>query len=391
MRFVLARRLQGLGASIFTQMDDIRKELESAGRELINLSVGSPDRAPSKHVQQVLSQAVLDGGLYGYTMSRGTKEFRQSCTDWYKLRFNVELDPEKEILPLMGSQDGLAHIFMAYIDPGDIALIPDPGYPVYSVGLLLAGGQKVSIPLLAEHGFLPDLTAIEPEIANKAKILFLNYPNNPTSAVAPLSYFNEVAAFAKEYDILVCHDAAYSELAFGEYRPPSFMQAKNAKEVGVEFHSISKTYNLAGARLGFVVGNPDTIAALTLLKENIDYGVFGPVLKAGAAALLGNQEEVENNRQAYQRRRDIWIEGCAQVGWSMPIPQATMFIWAPVPTNQDSFSFAECLAREAGVIVVPGVAFGKYGEGYIRIALVQDDEDMAEAVRRIQVFFNTKV
>jgi LL-diaminopimelate aminotransferase len=383
--------LQGLGASIFTQMDDIRKELELAGRELINLSVGSPDRAPSRHVQQVLSQAVLDGGLYGYTMSRGTKEFRQSCADWYKLRFNVELDPEKEILPLMGSQDGLAHIFMAYIDPGDIAFIPDPGYPIYTVGLLLAGGRKVSLPLLAEQAFLPDLTAIKPEIAAKAKILFLNYPNNPTSAVAPLSYFDEVAAFAKEYDIIVCHDAAYSELAFGDYRPPSFMQAKNAKEVGVEFHSISKTYNLAGARLGFVVGNSDTIAALTLLKENIDYGVFGPVLKAGAAALLGNQDEVENNRQAYQRRRDIWLEGCAEVGWSMPSPQATMFIWAPVPANQDSFTFAECLAREAGVIVVPGVAFGKYGEGYVRIALVQDEKEMTEAVRRVQVFFNTKV
>lgn len=391
MRFVLARRLQGLGASIFTQMDDIRKELESAGLELINLSVGSPDRAPSKHIQQVLSQAVLDGGLYGYTMSRGTKEFRQSCADWYKLRFNVELDPEKEVLPLMGSQDGLAHIFMAYIDPGDIALIPDPGYPIYSVGLQLAGGQKVSIPLLAENGFLPDLTGIKPDIARKAKILFLNYPNNPTAAIAPLSYFDEVAAFAKEYGILVCHDAAYSELAFGGYRPPSFLQAKSAKEVGVEFHSISKTYNLAGARLGFVVGNADTIAALTLLKENIDYGVFGPVLKAGATALLGDQEEVENNRQAYQRRRDIWIKGCAQVGWLMPIPQATMFIWAPVPTNQDSFSFAESLAREAGIIVVPGVAFGKYGEGYVRIALVQDDEDMAEAVRRVQRFFNKKV
>jgi LL-diaminopimelate aminotransferase apoenzyme (EC 2.6.1.83) len=388
---VLARRLQELGTSIFTQMDDLRKELETEGRNLVNLSIGSPDLAPSENVRQILSTAVLDGDLYGYTTSRGTKEFRQSCSEWYKRRFDVILDPEKEILPLMGSQDGLAHIFMAYIDPGDIALIPDPGYPIYTIGLLLAGGQKVSIPLLAEHGFLPDLTVIKPEIADKAKILFLNYPNNPTSAVAPLSYFDEVAAFAKEYDILVCHDAAYSELAFGGYRPPSFMQAKNAKEVGVEFHSISKTYNLAGARLGFVVGNPDTIAALTLLKENIDYGVFGPVLKAGAAALLGNQDEVENNRQAYQRRRDIWIEGCAQVGWSMPIPQATMFIWAPVPTNQDSFSFAKCLAREAGVIVVPGVAFGEYGEGYIRIALVQDEEVMAEAVRRIQFFFKIQV
>ncbi len=391
MRLVLAQRLKGLGTSIFTQMDDIRKELELAGRNLINLSIGSPDRPPSKNVRQVLSQAVLDGGLYGYTTSRGTKEFRQSCSDWYKLRFNVDLDPEKEVLPLMGSQDGLAHIFMAYINPGDIALIPDPGYPIYSIGLLLAGGQKVAIPLLAEHGFLPDLAAIEPEIAQKAKLMFLNYPNNPTAAVAPLAYFNEVVAFAREYNILVCHDAAYSELAFGGYQPASFLQARNAKDVGVEFHSISKTYNLAGTRLGFVVGNSKTIDALTLLKENIDYGVFGPVLKAGTAALLGNQEEVEENRLAYQRRRDLRIKGCAQVGWSMAIPQGSMFVWAPVPTNQDSFSFAEGLAREAGVVVVPGVGFGNYGEGYVRVALVQDEDIMAEAVRRIQIFLALKV
>ena len=391
MILVLAQRLQGLGTSIFTQMDDIRKELELAGRNLINLSIGSPDRPPSENVRKVLSQAVLDGGLYGYTTSRGTKEFRQSCSDWYKLRFNVDLDPEKEVLPLMGSQDGLAHIFLAYINPGDLALIPDPGYPIYSIGLLLAGGQKVTIPLLAERGFLPDLTAIEPDIARKAKLMFLNYPNNPTAAVAPLSYFDEVVAFAREYNILICHDAAYSELAFDGYRPASFLQAKNAKDVGVEFHSISKTYNLAGTRLGFVVGNSKTIAALTLLKENIDYGVFGPVLKAGTAALLGNQEEVKENRLAYQQRRDLWIEGCAQVGWSMAIPHGSMFVWAPVPTNQDSFSFAECLAREAGVVVVPGAGFGNFGEGYVRIALVQDQNIMAEAVNRIQIFLGSKV
>ncbi len=388
---MLAQRLQGLGTSIFTQMDDIRKELEFSGRNLINLSIGSPDRSPSEKVRQVLSQAVLDGGLYGYTTSRGTKEFRQSCADWYKLRFDVDLNSEKEVLPLMGSQDGLAHIFMAYINPGDFALIPDPGYPIYSIGLLLAGGQKVSIPLLSERGFLPDLSAIEPEIARKAKLMFLNYPNNPTAAVAPLSFFEDVVAFAREYNILVCHDAAYSELAFEGYKPASFLQAKDAKDVGVEFHSISKTYNLAGTRLGFVVGNSKTIAALTLLKENIDYGVFGPVLKAGTAALLGNQAEVEGNRLAYQRRRDLWIEGCTKVGWSMTIPHGSMFVWAPVPTNQDSFSFAECLAREAGVVVVPGVGFGSFGEGYVRIALVQDEDIMAEAVHRIQFFLGSKV
>jgi LL-diaminopimelate aminotransferase len=386
---VLAQRLQGLGTSVFRQMDDLRKELETAGRNLINLSIGSPDRAPSLYLRQVLSAAVLDEKFYGYTLSRGTTEFRRSCCTWYKRRFNVELDPEKEVLPLMGSQDGLAHIFMTYIDPGDLALIPDPGYPIYSVGLHLAGGQKVSLPLLPEQGFLPDLTAVKPDIARQAKILFLNYPNNPTAATAPLAFFDEVVAFAREYDILICHDAAYSELAFAGYRPASFLQARNAREVGVEFHSISKTYNLAGTRLGFVVGKAEVISALALLKENIDYGVFEPVLKTGTAALLGDQEDIKENCLAYQRRRDIWIKGCAEVGWIMPTPRCTMFVWAPVPTKQDSISFAECLAREAGVLVVPGVAFGSYGEGFIRIALVQNEDMMREAVWRIRKYLGS--
>jgi aspartate/methionine/tyrosine aminotransferase len=388
---MLAQRLQGLGTSVFTKMDNLRKELETAGRDLINLSIGSPDRAPSLYLRQVLSEAVLDESLYGYTLSRGTKEFRQSCCTWYKKRFNVDLDPEKEILPLMGSQDGLAHIFMAYINPGDLALIPDPGYPVYSVGLHLAGGQRVPLPLLSENGFLPDLRAIKPEIARKAKILFLNYPNNPTAAAASLPFFDEVAAFAREYDILVCHDAAYSELTFAGYKPASFLQARNAREAGVEFHSISKTYNLAGTRLGFVVGKAEVIAALALLKENIDYGVFGPVLKAGSAALLGDQEDVKENCLAYQRRRDIWIEGCTEAGWSVPVPQGTMFVWAPVPTKQDSLSFAETLAREAGVLVVPGIAFGNYGEGFVRIALVQNEDKMRESAERVCKFLAGKV
>ena len=384
-----SKRLAGLGASVFTEMDNLRRELESAGKNLINLSIGSPDQAPPLEIRNVLSQAVLDGTQYGYTLSRGTETFRAVCAEWYQERFGVTLNPETEVLPLMGSQDGLAHIFLAYIDPGDLALIPDPGYPIYSAGLFLAGGEKIAVPLLEKNGFLPDLQQIDPDVARKAKLMFLNYPNNPTAAAAPLSFFEEVVEFAQEYDLLICHDAAYSELAFDGYRPVSFLQARGAKDVGIEFHSVSKTYNLAGARLGFVVGNADAIANLSQIKSNIDYGVFGPVLKAGTYALSCAQDSIEENRSAYQRRRDLWIEGCALAGWKMSVPQGSMFIWAPVPSKQDSVSFAMDLAREAGVIVVPGVAFGDHGEGYVRVALVQDESVIQEAVRRIQNFLKT--
>jgi len=381
-----SKRLDSLGASVFSEMDDLRRELENEGKDLINLSIGSPDRAPALEIRKILSEAVLDDSQYGYTLTRGTSDFRCACAEWYLERFGVSLDPETEVLPLMGSQDGLAHIFLTYIDPGDLALIPDPGYPIYTAGLMLAGGEKVAMPLSEKNGFLPDLRQINPDIARKAKLMFLNYPNNPTAAVAPLSFFQDVVEFAKEHDLLICHDAAYSELAFEGYRPVSFLQAQGAKEVGLEFHSVSKTYNLAGARLGFVVGNSEAIRNLSQLKANIDYGVFRPVLSAAAYALRSAHDSIEENRCAYQKRRDLLIEGCASAGWAMPTPQGSMFIWAPVPTKQDSFSFAIALAREAGVIVVPGVGFGEYGEGYVRIAMVQEESVLQEAVRRIQQF-----
>lgn len=381
-----SKRLDSLGASVFSEMDNLRRELEKSGKHLINLSIGSPDRAPALEIREILSQAVLEESQYGYTLTRGTANFRRVCAEWYFERFGVTLDPETEVLPLMGSQDGLAHIFLTYIDPGDLALIPDPGYPIYTAGLMLAGGEKVAMPLLKENGFLPDLRKIDPEIARKAKLMFLNYPNNPTAAVASLSFFEDVVKFAQEYDLLICHDAAYSELAFEGYKPVSFLQAQGSKDVGIEFHSISKTYNMAGVRLGFVVGNADVIRNLSKLKANIDYGVFRPVLTAGAYALSSAQDSIEENKIAYERRRDLLIEGCAAAGWNLPIPQGSMFIWAPVPTDQDSVSFAIALAREAGVVVVPGLGFGDHGEGYVRIAMVQEESVLQEAVSRIQRF-----
>ena len=386
-----SKRLDSLGASVFSEMDNLRRELEKAGNQLINLSIGSPDRAPALEIREILSQAILDESQYGYTLTRGTANFRRVCAEWYLDRFGVTLDPETEVLPLMGSQDGLAHIFLAYIDPGDLALIPDPGYPIYTAGLMLAGGEKLAMPLLKENGFLPDLKQIDPELARKAKLMFLNYPNNPTAAVASLSFFEDVVEFAKMYDLLICHDAAYSELAFEGYKPVSFLEARGAKDVGIEFHSVSKTYNLAGARLGFVVGNAEVIRNLCQLKANIDYGVFRPVLTAGAYALSCAQDSIAENKLAYERRRDLLIKGCADAGWNMPIPQGSMFIWAPIPTGQDSVTFAIELARDAGVIVVPGLGFGDHGEGYVRIAMVQEESVLQEAVRRIQGFLGRKI
>ncbi len=389
MRF--ATRLAGLQTSIYSQLAELKQELEDTGKSLTNLSIGSPDLAPSSDVMNMISECARDPKSYGYTLTRGTSEFREACASWYKHRFNVQLDPDTEILPVMGSQDGISHIFWAFINHGDSALIPDPGYPIYSDGLTLAEGIKIPLPLREPNQFLPDFSEIPATVANQAQLMVLNYPNNPTAAVAPPEFFTRVVEFASKYNIVVCHDAAYTELAFDGYRPGSFMQVDGAREVGVEFHSLSKTFNMAGARLGFVVGNRDVIKALETIKSNIDYGSFLPVLKAGTAALTGSDAIIKLNRQTYQRRRDIWVDGCAQAGWKMPKPRGSMFVWAPVPTGQDSMAFVTDLAREAGVLVVPGIAFGEHGEGYVRVGLVQDEEELAAAVSRVKAYLGKRL
>ncbi len=379
-----AQRIQGLSSAIFSEMDDLRRELLQAGVDVINLSVGSPDRSPAKHIQQALIDAVSDPEIFAYPLTEGMIEFKQAVADWYYRRFGVVLDPEREVLSLMGSQDGLAHIYQVFLNPGDTALVPDPGYPIYSAGVLLAGGVIYPVPLLAENKFLPDLEAIPPDVARRAKTLFLNYPNNPVAATADLDFFESVVAFARKYDILVCHDVAYSELAFDGYRPPSFLQAEGAREVGVEFHSLSKTYNMAGCRCAFAVGNARVLDGLRIVKSNIDFGVFKAVQKAGIAALTGPQDAVEINARVYQRRRDILVEGLGRLGWTIPSPKASMFIWAPLPGGYTSSrEFVWELAHRTGVLVVPGVAFGKRGEGYVRFALVGSDQRLEEVVRRI--------
>jgi len=384
----LAKRFAGQESGIFNGMEMRKKQVEARGTTVINLGVGTPDRPPAPHVIQALHKAVDRLENYRYPLL-GKPELYRAAANWYRRRFGVDLDPEGEILVLMGSQDGLAHIAMAYVDPGDIALVPDPGYPIYAFGITMAGGVLYPMPLLEENNFLPDLSDIPGEVAKKAKMIWINYPNNPVAAVANREFFEEVVAFAREYDLLVCHDVAYSELCYDGFRPMSFLEVEGAREVGIEFFSLSKTYNLAGCRIGFAAGNREVIRQLQNLKSNLDYGVFYAVQDAGIAALEGDQSCVEENARAYQRRRDLLVDGLAAVGWSMPRPKASMFVWAPLPPGyRSSTSFCLELLDRTGVLVIPGIAFGSRGEGYVRIALVQEEEVLREAVARIAGAYN---
>ncbi len=386
----IASRMGSLSSGIFNEMEERRKIVESRGIKVINLGVGSPDLPPAQHIIDALKRSVENPLNYSYSLG-GTSRLYKAVAGWYEKRFNVDLNPDNEILALMGSQDGLAHLAMAYIDPGDVALVPDPGYPIYSFSIVMAQGEVYPLPIIEQNRFLPDLSSIPEETARKAKMMWLNYPNNPTAASADRGFFERVVEFALKYDILICHDVAYAELAYDNFKPMSFLEVPGAKDVGVEFYSLSKTYNMAGCRIGFVVGNREVISALGLIKSNIDYGVFFAVQEAGIAALTGPQDCVAATACTYQRRRDVLVEGLGEIGWQMPKPSASMFVWAPLPAGYSSSSiFVEDLLEKAGVIVIPGVAFGKQGEGYVRIAMVEDETVLAEAVKRVRQSFKFK-
>ncbi|MDD3654755.1 MAG: LL-diaminopimelate aminotransferase, partial [Desulfotomaculaceae bacterium] len=365
-----AKRMESLSSGIFSEMEERKRKVEARGLKVINIGVGSPDLPPAPHIMEALRLAAGRPQNYTYPLV-GLPSLRQAVAQWYKRRFNVDLDPEVEVLELMGSQDGLAHLAMAYIDRGDVALVPDPGYPIYEFSIRLAGGDIFPMPLLSDNHFLPDLDAIPADIVRRAKMMWLNYPNNPTAANAGRGFFEKAVSFARCNNILICHDVAYAELAYDGFKPVSFLETPGAKEVGIEFYSLSKTYNMAGCRLGFAVGNAAVLADLALIKSNIDYGVFYAVQEAGVAALSGPQECVAETAATYQKRRDVLVEGLARLGWSMPKPRASMFVWAPLPRGySDSIRFTAELLEKAGIIVLPGLAFGRQGEGYVRIALV---------------------
>ena len=382
--FQQADRLKGLTSAIFTQVDTLRKQAIAQGQDVITLSLGSPDLAPAPHIVAAMKQALDQDSSYGYTLSKGSADFLNAVTGWYARKFNVKLDPATEVHSLMGSQDGLAHIGLCLVNPGDVVLVPDPGYPIFFAGPLVAGAEIVTMPLKPENAYLPDLDAISPEVLKRAKIMILNYPNNPLAATAPRDFFVKVVELAKKYSFLVIHDFAYSELVFDGYRPDSFLSIPGAKDVAIEFHSLSKTYSMAGCRVAFVVGNAEVIALLGRLKSNFDYGIFHAIQQGAIAALNGPDDCIAETALRYQRRRDILVDGFARFGWHVERPKASMYLWAPVPTKQKSFDFVADLLKNTGVAVVPGIGFGECGEGYIRIALVQSEARLAEVAARAE-------
>ena len=379
-----ATRMNTITSAIFSQVDELRRAEIEKGNDVITLSIGSPDLPPARHIVEAIKNATDDNANYGYTFTKGTHEFTRAIADWYNQKFGITLDPETEVHSLIGSQEGLSHISLCLVNPGDIVLIPDPGYPIYSAGPLMADAELYHMPLVAENNYLPDLSAIPEDILKRAKLMILNYPNNPLAATAPKEFFEEVVQYAKKYSIVICHDFAYSELAFDDYIPDSFLSVDGAKDVAVEFHSTSKTYNMAGCRVGYMVGNKEVIGLLSRLKSNFDYGIFYPLQQGAIAAITGSQDCVKELVQTYQRRRDIIVNGFNDMGWNLEMPKASMYVWIPTPNKQSSFDFTVDLLKNTGVVVIPGVAFGEYGEGYIRIALVQSEERLSEAIERIK-------
>jgi LL-diaminopimelate aminotransferase len=378
----VARRIKALPPYVFAELDRKIKEKRAAGIDVISLGIGDPDRPSPRHVIEAVKEAAEDPGTHRYPSYTGMPELRQAVSEWYLKRFGVDLDPDAEVLPLIGSKEGLAHLSLSFVDPGDEALVPDPGYPIYGVGAMLAGGTPVSLTLDVDRGWLPDFSIAS--VSAATKVLWLNYPSNPTAGVAELSVFEEAVAFAGEHDLLLAHDAAYSELTYDGYVAPSALQVPEAKDVAVEFGSVSKTHNMTGWRVGWVVGNPAAIGALAALKTNWDSGVWNAVQRAAIAALTGPQDHVEEMRETYARRRDLVVGTLNELGWSLEPPKGSIYVWLPTRDGMSSAEFAELLVERARVVVSPGSGYGRVGEGYARISLTVPDERLAEAMDRLR-------
>lgn len=378
-----ANRMNQFGEGVFSRLAVMRKNRLAQGKEVYDLSIGAPNIPPTKRIMEVMAEAVMKPANYVYAIN-DTQQLLEAVAQWYKRRYDVELNPETEICSLLGSQDGLSHIALSILDPGDVMLVPDPCYPIFADGPRIAGAELYYMSLQKENDYVIQLQDIPEEIARKAKFMLVSYPNNPTAAMAPESFYHEVVAFAKKYDIIVLHDNAYSELVFDGQSCGSFLSIPGAMEVGVEFNSLSKTYGLAGARIGFCVGNKEVVGMLKTLKSNMDYGMFLPIQAAAVEALTGNQAVVAETRAAYEHRRDMLCDGLIEAGWHMEKPAGTMFVWAPIPDSyQDSESFVADLLDKTGVLVTPGSAFGPSGEGYVRMALVQSEDTMKKIVEAV--------
>lgn len=379
-----AQRIQTLPQYVFARLDELKANAREQGLDLIDLGMGNPDGATPQPVVEAAIAALQNPSNHGYPPFEGTASFRRAITNWYQRRYGVSLDPDSEALPLLGSKEGLGHLAIAYINPGDLVLVPSPAYPAHFRGPLIAGGKVHSLVLKPENDWLIDLAAIPDVVAEQAKILYFNYPSNPTAATAPREFFEEIVAFARKYEILLVHDLCYAELAFDGYQPTSLLEIPGAKEIGVEFHTLSKTYNMAGWRVGFVVGNSYIIQGLRTLKTNLDYGIFAALQSAAETALQLPDEYLHQVQDRYRRRRDFLIEGLAGLGWDIPKTKATMYLWVPCPPGIGSTDFALSVLQQTGVVVTPGNAFGVGGEGYVRISLISECDRLQEALDRIK-------
>ena len=385
--YTQSQRLQGLPPYLFAELDRTKQEQVKKGVDVISFGIGDPDLPTPPHIIQALAAAAADPKNHQYPSYEGMLTFRKAAADWYRTRFGVSLDPATEVLTLIGSKEGIGHLPLAFVNPGDVVLVPDPAYPVYQAGTLFAGGEPYCMPLTPAQGFLPDLGAIPAEVAKRAKILWLNYPNNPTGAVAPREFLAEAVAFARRHRLILAHDAPYSEIAFDGYRPESILNIDGAKEVAIEYHSVSKTYNMTGWRIGFAVGNAQILAGLGRIKQNMDSGVFQAVQYAGIAALSGSQQCVADNCRIWQERRDVLIAALREMGFSVATPKASFYAWVPVPAGFTSSSFCADLLAKAGVVVTPGNGFGAAGEGFVRIAFTVNVDRIREAMDRIRSNF----
>ena len=379
----LATRLGKLPAYLFVDINRKIEEKRARGEDIVSFAIGDPDLPTPSHIIEHLCRAAHDPTNHRYPETNGLPELRQAIAEWYKRRFGVALNSEKEVLPLIGSKEGIGHVTLCFVEPGDIALVTDPGYPVYSMSTLIAGGEPYFMPLTEENDFLPDFNAIPAEVLVKAKLMWLNYPNNPTGATANLDFFGKAIDFAKDHNLAICHDAPYTEVYFDDQKPPSLLEVPGAKEVAIEFHSLSKTYHMTGWRIGMAVGNAETIDALFRVKSNLDSGIPQAIQYAAIEALRGSQECVSEHNAVLQRRRDKLTKVLREIGLTTRMPKATFYVWARVPSGYTSVDFTSKLLDEAGIAVTPGIGYGREGEGYIRLSLTLPDDRLDKAIDRL--------
>lgn len=383
-----AKRLEPLQSNVFADMDRAKALAKASGKQIIDLSLGSSDLPTSPHIIDAIAESLKDTSTHGYLLFNATKDFRVAAANWYTEKFGVQVDPETEVLPLIGSQEGTAHLPLAVLNPGDFALLLDPGYPSHSGGVYLASGQIYPMPLRAENGFLPVFEEVPQAVLAQAKMMVLSYPHNPTTAIAPLSFFQKAVAFCQQHNLVLVHDFPYVDLIFSESVTPSILQADREKTISIEFFTLSKSYNMGGFRIGFAIGNAALIKALRQVKAAIDFNQYRGILNGAIAALSGPQDRVQANIATLRDRRDTFIQALHRIGWEVPTPPATMYIWAKLPEAwaNDSLTFAAKLVENTGVAVAPGAGFGKFGEGYVRFALVHQPEILETAVTRISKF-----